>query len=99
MQTAKSMISKICILNLTHKGIDRLCRDTEFMIGRNPGWYWRTCWGILTPLMMVFILLYTLISYKPLTYKGEYYPSTAYGKHYHHSTQFKWFHFQFEATL
>lgn len=50
------------------------------MIGRNPGFYWRTCWGILTPLFMVFILLYTLISYKPLTYKGQYYPSTAYGK-------------------
>lgn len=63
-------------------GIDRLCRDTEFMIGRNPGWYWRTCWGILTPLIMVFILLYTLISYKPLTYKGQYYPSAAYGKHF-----------------
>lgn len=50
------------------------------MIGRNPGWYWRTCWGILTPLIMVVILLYTLISYKPLKYKDTDYPSTAYGE-------------------
>lgn len=64
-------------------GTDRLCRDCEFMIGRNPGIYWRTCWTILTPLVMAVILLYTLISYKALTYKNEYYPSPAYGKHTH----------------
>lgn len=60
-------------------GVDRLCRDAEFMIGRNPSKYWRTCWGILTPIMMIFILLYTLVSFKPLTYKNQFYPSTAYG--------------------
>ncbi|XP_031631151.1 sodium-dependent nutrient amino acid transporter 1-like [Contarinia nasturtii] len=59
-------------------GVDRLCRDAEFMINRNPGRYWRTCWGILTPLIMIVILIYTLISYKPLKYKDQLYPPTAY---------------------
>lgn len=61
-------------------GVDRICKDAEFMIGRNPGVYWRTCWGILTPAVMITVLLYTLIQYEPLTY-GEYvYPTTAYGE-------------------
>ncbi|XP_055309717.1 sodium-dependent nutrient amino acid transporter 1-like [Sitodiplosis mosellana] len=59
-------------------GTDRLCRDAEFMIGRNPGKYWRTCWGVLTPVIMIIILLYTLVSFKPLTYKNQFYPPTAY---------------------
>lgn len=49
------------------------------MIGRNPGKYWRTCWGILTPIIMIVVLFYTLISYKPLKYKTTTYPPTAYG--------------------
>lgn len=61
-------------------GVDRICKDAEFMVGRNPGVYWRTCWGIVTPAVMITVLLYTLIQYKPLTY-GEYvYPTTAYGE-------------------
>lgn len=59
--------------------MNRLCRDTEFMSGRNPGLYWRLCWGILTPTVMITILLYTFVTYKPLTYRGYIYPDTAYG--------------------
>lgn len=60
-------------------GVDRLCRDAEFMIGRNPGIYWRTCWGILTPGVMIAILIYTLASFKPLKYRDYIYPDSAYG--------------------
>lgn len=60
-------------------GVDRLCRDTEFMLGRNPGLYWRICWGIVTPFLMIAILFYTFVTYKPLTYRNYVYPSTAYG--------------------
>lgn len=60
-------------------GVNRLCRDTEFMIGQNPGWYWRICWGFITPGVMITILLYTFISFRPLTYRDYVYPDTAYG--------------------
>lgn len=60
-------------------GVDRLCKDIEFMIGRNPGIYWRLCWGIITPILMISILIYTIVSYEPLTYKNIFYPNTAYG--------------------
>lgn len=66
-------------------GVNRLCRDTEFMSGRNPGLYWRMCWGIITPAVMITILLYTFITYKPLTYRGYIYPDTAYGMRPHFS--------------
>lgn len=61
-------------------GVSRLCRDIEFMINRKPGLYWRLCWGIFTPLMMIVILVYTVVSYTPLTYKGLAYPDWAMSK-------------------
>lgn len=60
-------------------GVDRLCKDVEFMIGRNPGIYWRLCWGFITPILMMIILVYTFATYKPLTYKEYTYPDAAYG--------------------
>lgn len=61
-------------------GVRRICKDTEFMIGRNPGLYWRLCWGIITPILMTAILIYTFVSYEPLQYKGQTYPAWSYGK-------------------
>lgn len=62
-------------------GVNRLCKDIEFMIGRNPGIYWRLCWGIITPILMISILIYTIVSYEPLTYKNILYPNSAYGSY------------------
>lgn len=68
------------MFDIYYSGVDRICRDAEFMIGRNPGFYWRLCWGILTPVIMTVILIYTFITYEPLKYKKTYvYPTTAYG--------------------
>jgi solute carrier family 6 amino acid transporter-like protein 5/7/9/14 len=39
-------------------GVDRLCRDIEFMLGFRPNFYWRVCWKFLTPGLMTAILLY-----------------------------------------
>lgn len=61
-------------------GVNRICQDTEFMTGRNPGLYWRICWGFLTPLLMGAILLYTFATYEPIKYKDNYYPDSAYGR-------------------
>ncbi|XP_037031839.1 sodium-dependent nutrient amino acid transporter 1-like isoform X1 [Bradysia coprophila] len=59
-------------------GVNRICQDTVFMTGKNPGLYWRICWGFLTPLLMVAILLYTFFTYQPLKYHDIYYPDSAY---------------------
>lgn len=60
-------------------GVNRLCRDVEFMLGRRTGLYWRICWGVVTPMLMIAILIYTIVTYEPLTYKGTAYPNAAYG--------------------
>lgn len=63
-------------------GVDRLCKDIEFMLGIQTGIYWRICWGFITPVLMIVILIYTLIELEPLTYRDYVYPDSAYGKIY-----------------
>lgn len=77
--------------------MNRLCRDVEFMIGHRPGAYWRLCWGFITPVFMLIILIYFIITYKPLTYNGVAYPATYLGKFLH--KLFSYFHICFEWKL
>ncbi|XP_073819734.1 sodium-dependent nutrient amino acid transporter 1-like [Musca autumnalis] len=59
-------------------GTKRLCEDIEFMLGIKTGCYWRICWKFITPGLMMVVLLYSLLNYTPLTYKGEVYPMIYY---------------------
>ncbi|XP_053669860.1 sodium-dependent nutrient amino acid transporter 1-like isoform X2 [Anopheles nili] len=59
-------------------GVDRLCKDTEFMLGHRPNIYWRICWRWITPLLMFVILIYNLVTLEPLMYKQYVYPTIAY---------------------
>lgn len=56
-------------------GVNRVCKDIEFMLGIKTGLFWRVCWGIVTPITVLFILLVSLVQYKPqnvpLGYNGE----------------------------
>lgn len=61
-------------------GVDRLCGDVEFMLGLKTGWYWRICWAVITPCMMLTILVYEFATIKPLMYNGKLYPDYVYGK-------------------
>lgn len=69
------------LLFFLRTGVNRLCRDVEFMINMKPGLYWRLCWAIFTPLLMFIILFYTFIIHKPLSYKGQSYPEWATSMH------------------
>ncbi|KAM7342971.1 sodium-dependent nutrient amino acid transporter 1 isoform 3-T3 [Cochliomyia hominivorax] len=70
-------ITELYVLGWVY-GVDRLCKDAEFMMGRKVGPYWRWCWAIVTPAIMTAILIYFLCTYTPLTYNGEVYPDWAY---------------------
>ncbi|XP_055691980.1 sodium-dependent nutrient amino acid transporter 1-like [Lutzomyia longipalpis] len=59
-------------------GVKRLCKDVEFMLHIRIGWYWRLCWGFITPIMMACILIYTIVKLEPLTYRDQTYPTAAY---------------------
>lgn len=51
------------------------------MFGVKTGLYWRICWAFITPALMTLVLIYTLIEYKPLTYKDESYPHAYHSKY------------------
>lgn len=61
-------------------GLENICLDIEFMTKRHVGFYWRICWGIITPLCMIFLFLYALISYENPTYAAKNFPDEYYGK-------------------
>lgn len=48
------------------------------MLKIKTGWYWRICWGIVTPGLMIAILIYNLATLEPLQYNGRYYPDIVY---------------------
>ncbi|CAB3379347.1 Hypothetical predicted protein [Cloeon dipterum] len=58
-------------------GCDRFCDDIKEMIGFSPGLYWRICWMFLAPAFLMFIIVYGLIGYEPLTYESYVYPTWA----------------------
>ncbi|KAL6265072.1 hypothetical protein P5V15_005163 [Pogonomyrmex californicus] len=55
-------------------GTDRFCADIKDMIGFSPGIYWRVCWKFVAPLFLMFIIVYGLIGYEPLSYEDYVYP-------------------------
>ncbi|XP_018312137.1 sodium-dependent dopamine transporter isoform X2 [Mycetomoellerius zeteki] len=55
-------------------GTDRFCADIKDMIGFRPGIYWRVCWKFVAPLFLMFIIVYGLMGYEPLSYEGYTYP-------------------------
>ncbi|EDW10664.1 sodium-dependent nutrient amino acid transporter 1 [Drosophila mojavensis] len=59
-------------------GVKRVCRDVEFMLGIKTSIYYRICWAVITPLLMLAILVYMLVLYEPLKYKNYTYQSGVY---------------------
>ncbi|KAH0954864.1 hypothetical protein HN011_010211 [Eciton burchellii] len=55
-------------------GTDRFCADIKDMIGFRPGIYWRVCWKFVAPLFLMFIIVYGLVGYEPLSYEDYIYP-------------------------
>ncbi|XP_011204882.2 sodium-dependent dopamine transporter isoform X1 [Bactrocera dorsalis] len=55
-------------------GTNRFCEDIRDMIGFPPGKYWQICWRFVAPLFLLFIIVYGLIGYEPLTYEDYTYP-------------------------
>lgn len=60
-------------------GVNRLCFDIKFMLGLKIGYYWKLCWAIITPALMIAIFIYNFATYEPVTYKNNEYPDFAYG--------------------
>ncbi|CAK9826613.1 Sodium- and chloride-dependent GABA transporter ine [Anthophora retusa] len=54
-------------------GVRRLCNNVKEMTGRKPSIYFRFCWLIAAPLLIMAVWVFSLIDYEPPTYhNGEY---------------------------
>ncbi|XP_011705286.1 PREDICTED: sodium-dependent nutrient amino acid transporter 1-like isoform X3 [Wasmannia auropunctata] len=58
-------------------GLENFLEDFEFMLDRKPSVYWRICWFIMTPLILITIFIYTIATLSPLTYGGTSLPRYA----------------------
>ncbi|ETN63082.1 Sodium and chloride-dependent glycine transporter [Anopheles darlingi] len=45
-------------------GVNRVCKDIEFMLGIKTGLFWRICWGIVTPVLIIIILIISFIDFE-----------------------------------
>lgn len=60
-------------------GLRNIVNDVEFMIAKRPGPYWRLCWSLITPFILIAIFIYSMVTMKPLLYADTPYPDAAYG--------------------
>ncbi|GFO44117.1 eukaryotic translation initiation factor 3 subunit f [Plakobranchus ocellatus] len=52
-------------------GCNRFYQDMTLMYGSQPNIWWKICWMALSPLLIVFILVFACVDYSPATY-GSY---------------------------
>ncbi|XP_012944276.1 sodium- and chloride-dependent glycine transporter 1 [Aplysia californica] len=58
-------------------GFNNFWGDIQMMIGDRPKQYWKICWTILTPFVIVLTIILNAIFYKAPTYKGLPFPGWA----------------------
>jgi len=61
-------------------GLGNFLSDIEFMLKRQLSIFWRVCWSIVTPGIILIIFFYTIGDLKPLKYNDTFYPDSAYGE-------------------
>ncbi|KAF7244733.1 Sodium-dependent noradrenaline transporter, partial [Varanus komodoensis] len=58
-------------------GVDRFSEDIERMMGFKPGLYWRLCWKFVSPAFLLFVVIVSVVNFKPLTYDEYVFPRWA----------------------
>ncbi|XP_070572803.1 sodium-dependent serotonin transporter-like [Ptychodera flava] len=55
-------------------GAGRFAEEIKQMLGYKPGIFWRICWRFISPLFLLFIIIMTIVSWKPLAFQNYSYP-------------------------
>lgn len=65
-------------------GLENLCLDIEYMLGVKTSFYWRCCWGVIMPAMMITVFIYALATSETLKFGEDYYyPTAGYGEYFY----------------
>ncbi|XP_045102699.1 sodium-dependent nutrient amino acid transporter 1-like isoform X2 [Portunus trituberculatus] len=59
-------------------GFQRIFRDLRFMFGFDIDVFTKICWGVITPVALFGIFIYSLVTFRLPTYDGQVYPEIAY---------------------
>lgn len=60
-------------------GLNNICNDIEFMLGRTTGPYWRICWAVIIPVGLLGNMIYYLVTEEEFKSGGVPYPKHATG--------------------
>ncbi|XP_072926070.1 sodium-dependent noradrenaline transporter isoform X1 [Hemitrygon akajei] len=55
-------------------GVDRFSEDIKQMTGFKPGLFWRLCWKFVSPAFLLFVVIVSIVKFKPLTYDEYIFP-------------------------
>lgn len=58
-------------------GVERFSDDIKSMLGFRPGIFWRICWKFLSPAILLFLFVMSLIDHQPMPYADYAYPQWA----------------------
>ncbi|XP_045461815.1 sodium-dependent serotonin transporter [Harmonia axyridis] len=59
-------------------GTDNFSRDIEKMIGHRPGLFWRLCWKYISPVFILVIFIFSLLSHEEMLGTEYHYPEWAF---------------------
>lgn len=66
-----------CIAIAWVYGVDRFYKDIELMIGFRPTRLWSFAWRFVTPVAILFIWVFSIVTLGPVTYGTKSYPAWA----------------------
>ncbi|XP_054271934.1 sodium-dependent serotonin transporter isoform X2 [Macrosteles quadrilineatus] len=55
-------------------GVEQFSSDIECMLGHRPGLFWRLCWGYISPVFLLVIFVFSLLSYDDMLAGDYVYP-------------------------
>nr|XP_003408189.1 sodium-dependent dopamine transporter [Loxodonta africana] len=58
-------------------GVGQFSDDIKQMIGRRPGLYWRLCWKFVSPCFLLFVVVVSIVTFRPPHYGAYIFPDWA----------------------
>ncbi|KFQ16156.1 Sodium- and chloride-dependent glycine transporter 1, partial [Leptosomus discolor] len=67
----------MCVAIMYIYGHSNYFKDIEMMLGFPPPLFFQICWRFISPAIIFFILVFTVIQYRPISYNDYVYPTWA----------------------
>lgn len=65
-------------------GLEKVCLDVEYVLGKKCGIFLRLCWGLLIPIILFTVFIYSMLTEDNLEYASNYvYPNSAYSEYFY----------------